>query len=234
MHVAMLLQAQPLNDTWARIQDMGVGAESLGLNLGLAIVIGLIGWGLATLVAWIVGAVLRRVRFDDAVTGLFGRTPSRYSASALASWSIYWILIGLSAMLALDTFGFRIGASVGERLVEILPRIFVSTTLLVIGVLFAVALGAVTRRLFESAGIRGARVRGQGVTAVLSAFAVLIALEQLGFAATFVMTLGIAVVASIGLAFGLSFGLGCRDLARDFVIEYLRSQNGDGGSRPRP
>jgi hypothetical protein len=34
----------------------------------------------------------------------------------------------------------------------------------------------------------------------------------------------------LGLA--LAFGLGCRDLARDFVVEYLRSLDRDEPPRP--
>src|SRR5258706_359733 len=93
-------------------------------------------------------------------------------------------------------------------------------------------LGGATRRLFEGAGLRGSRLRGQIVTVLLSGFAVLLALEQLGFAAQFVMALGVTVVAAAGLAVGLAFGLGCRELARDFIVEYLRSLDEEGRQRP--
>jgi len=52
---------------------------------------------------------------------------------------------------------------------------------------------------------------------------VLGALEQLGLAAQFIMALSVTAMAVAGLAAALAFGLGCRDLARDFVVEYLRS-----------
>src|SRR5262249_34896201 len=114
-----------------------------------------------------------------------------------------------------------------DRLVDALPRVVTATILLAIGLVLAWVLGASTRRLFESAGLRGSRLRGQVVTAILTGFAVLLALEQLGFAAQFVMALGVTAVAAVGLAVGLAFGMGCRDLARDFVVEYLRSLDED-------
>jgi len=58
---------------------------------------------------------------------------------------------------------------------------------------------------------------------VLIVFMVLLALEQLGLAAQLVMAVGIAVVGAAGLGLALAFGLGCRDLARDLVVEYLRA-----------
>ena len=156
----------------------------------------------------------------------------RHEPAGLASWAIYWTIVVLTLMLALDTLGFSMGPSVTLRLGEVLPRIVASGTLLAIGVLLAMLLGALTRRFFETAGLRGGRLRGQVVTAVLTGFAVLVALEQLGFAAQFVMAIGLVALGSVGLALGLAFGLGCRDLARDFVVEYLRSLDERGPQRP--
>ena len=60
---------------------------------------------------------------------------------------------------------------------------------------------------------------------------ILVALDQLGFAAQFVMALGVVAVATAGLGLALAFGLGCRELARDFLVEYLRALE---DSEPRP
>src|SRR2546426_1079064 len=94
---------------------------------------------------------------------------------------------------------------------------------LAMGVAIAMFLGGVARRVFAGVGLKGSRVRGQAVTIVLTCFAVLLSLEQLGLAAQFIIALGLTGVAAVGLGAALAFGLGCRDLARDFVVEYLRS-----------
>ena len=54
---------------------------------------------------------------------------------------------------------------------------------------------------------------------------------MVGFAAQFVMALGVVAVATAGLGLALAFGLGCRELARDFLVEYLRALE---DSEPRP
>jgi hypothetical protein len=123
---------------------------------------------------------------------------------------------------------------VGSRLAEVVPRIVSAAAILAAGLLVAMLLGALTRRLFETVGVRGARAWSVAVTGGMAAFSALIALDQLGFAAQFVMAIGIIATATVGLATGLAFGLGCRDLARDFVIEYLRSLEADGPRRPAP
>jgi hypothetical protein len=126
-------------------------------------------------------------------------------------------------MLAADVLGFELSSSVGQRMADLLPRVLAGVIVLAGGVVLAMLLGALTHRLFATAGFRGSRLRGQVVTAVGIGLATLMALEQLGLAAQFVFALAITAVAGVALAIGLAFGLGSRDLARDVLIEYLRS-----------
>src|SRR5439155_24118460 len=100
---------------------------------------------------------------------------------------------------------------------EVGPRIITSGLLFAVGALVALLFGSVTQRFLESAGAAAPRLRAQIVTLVVTGFAMLIALEQLGFAAQFVMILAIVAVGAIGLALALGFGLGCRDLVRGSV-----------------
>ncbi|MBK7369215.1 MAG: hypothetical protein IPJ04_15330 [Candidatus Eisenbacteria bacterium] len=95
--------------------------------------------------------------------------------------------------------------------------------LFALGTLGAIVVGAVTQRFLESAEVRAAAIFGRVVGAVLTGFAMLLALEQLGFAAQFVMAIGVVAASATGLGLALAFGLGCRELARDFLVEYLRS-----------
>ncbi len=210
----------------------GARAELGALLIVLAVI--LVGWALASLVAWVVRAILRAARFNEAVRRAFpGWThDDLHEPARIASWILFWLLMAFVIVLALDTLGWGIGQAVSERLRDVLPRIVASVLLLLFGVLLAMGLGALTRRFFAGAGFRGARLRGQVVTWVFTFFAVVLALEQLGLAAQFVMALGISIFAAGALALGLAFGLGCRDLARDFVVEYLRSLDADNPRRP--
>lgn len=233
MRVLVLLQAEPWRELSWRLQGLWTGIERGALDLLVAVVVMLVAWGLARLLAWLTLSVLRRVRFNEGLRGLLGATAvAEHEPARMASWLLSWLVMTLGALLALDWLGFELGSSVGLRLREVLPRVLASALLLVVGVLVAMLLGSIVRRFFQGAGFAGARLRGQIVTAVFTVFAALLALEQLGFAAQFVMAVGIITFAAGGLALGLAFGLGCRDLARDFVVEYLRSL--DEGSPKRP
>jgi small-conductance mechanosensitive channel len=208
-----------------RLQSTWYSIEEGSMDALLAIAVALVGWGLASLLSWVTLHLLRALRFNQGIRALMRREgdPLQLEPAALGSWVVYWGVIVVSLMLAFDTLGFDLSGPVTERLRDVLPRIAVATLLLMAGVLLAMVLGSLTERLFSTGGMRGARLRGQIVTAVLTGCALLLALEQLGFAAQFVIAVGVIVVAAVGLALGLAFGLGCRDLARDFVVEYLRS-----------
>lgn len=234
MHIAAILADQAWDTLVERVTDLGSGVEHGAFAFLLAVALVLVGWLLATVVAWLTRMVLRVARLDRAITGLFGPSPAGHEPTAFVAWIVYWGVIAISILLALDTLGLDISASVGSRLTEVLPRILSAAAILAAGLLVAMLLGGLARRLFETAGMRGARARAMVVTAVLAAFSALIALDQLGFAAQFVMAIGVIAFAAVGIAAGLAFGLGCRDLARDFVIEYLRSLEADGPRRPAP
>ena len=230
----VILQSQTWDLLVERVRGLLTAAGQVIVDWLLALLVVLIGWILARLLEAFTLHLLRALRFNQGVRGLLGASGAApaHEPAAFASWAVRWTVVVVTALLALDVLGLNVTSGVSDRLVDTLPRVVTATIMLAAGLVLAWILGGVTHRLFEGAGLRGSRVRGQVVTAILSGFAVLMALEQLGFAAQFVMALGVTVVAAVGLAVGLAFGLGCRDLARDFVVEYLRSLDEDNRQRP--
>jgi len=235
MTMNVVLQVAGLDTLLERWRIMLTGAGETLLNLLAALIVGLAIWGIARLAGWLTLRLLRALHFNEAVRRLRVESdrPSRFEPAALAAWGVHWGLVLLGVMTVADVMGFDLTSSVVARLRETLPSVLAATIELLVGIAGAMLLGAIARRLFETAGFRGSQLRGQIVTAVISAFAVLLALEQLGLAAQFIMALGITAVAAAGLAIALAFGLGCRDLARDFIVEYLRSLVEEPAGRSR-
>jgi hypothetical protein len=200
----------------------------------LAIAVALVGWLLSLILARLAFWILRALRFDDAMERMLGhRAMVGHEPARVASWALFWIGIGITILLALDVLGFDVASPLTDLMRDVVPRVVAAAILFALGWLVAQIMGGLTRRFFETAGFRRARLRGQVVSLVLTIFAVLVALEQLGFAAQFVMGTGLVVFGGLALALGLAFGLGCRELARDFVVEYLRSLE-EGPEREQP
>ena len=232
MRTIVLLQTTAWSAAAARVTELGAGArEGVGAaSIALAIVV--LGWTVATLGSALVRVVLRASRFDDGVRRVLGANiVGRHEPAVVVAWLVQGLVLLAAVVLALEVLGFRLSASVAARLTEVVPRIVTSAVLFSVGSLIALLTGAITRRFLEKADVRLARLHGQVVGVVLTGFSALLALEQLGFAAQFVMGIGVAAIATAGLGLALAFGLGCRDLARDFVVEYVRSLD-DSGPRP--
>jgi hypothetical protein len=233
MLMLVVLQAEPGSALVDRLLSVGHSAAQLSLNVALALLVMLIGWGVAALVGGLVRGILHLVHFGDAVRRLLGpRAAAIHDPAVLAARTVYWVLLAATALVALEFIGIGLAAQVADRLSDVVPRIVTSAVLFAVGALVAMVLGALTRRFLESAEIRAARFHGQLVYAVLTGFAALLALEQLGLAAQFVMGIGLVAVAAASLGLALAFGLGCRELARDFLVEYLRSLDEEGPRRP--
>jgi hypothetical protein len=74
-------------------------------------------------------------------------------------------------------------------------------------------------------GFTNAPLLGRIAEVAIVAFAVIIAINQIGIAANLVNTLFIGLVAAVSLAFGLAFGLGGRDVAAELTRSwYEQSQ----------
>ncbi len=229
----MLIGSEPWSSLLTRLEELARASGQGATNVIAAVVVMLLGWGIAAIVSRVVRSLLRAARFDDGVRRVLGpRSTSRHEPAGVAAWIAYWTVMAGTALMALEVLGYSLAGSVASRLGEVLPRIVTSAVLFAVGSLIALLIGNIVRRFLESADIRAARLQGQVISAVLTGFAALLALEQLGFAAQFVMGVGIVAVAATGLGLALAFGLGCRELARDFLVEYLRSLEDDGPKRP--
>jgi hypothetical protein len=197
-----------------------------GLTLILiAGVIALIGWLLGALLSRAAQTILSLAGLDAPAKRLASGTGVRpeFLPSHMVGFAVFWLTILGTSILALRVLGLDLAPSLVSRLQDVLPRIVTSGLVLLLGIPLALAAGRLLNALLLQSGVRPNRIREQGTSALLVAFTVLIALDQLGLAAHLVLAVVIAIVAAAGLALALAFGLGCRDLARDLIVEYLRA-----------
>jgi hypothetical protein len=200
------------------------------LLLILAGLVALAGWLLATLLARAARAIVSWTGADTPVRRLSaGSMRDELLPSRVASYTVFWCVLLVGSVLALRIVGIDLVPSIALRLQDIVPRVVTSALVLVIGIPVALAASRLLNAILEPSGMRRGRIRSQAVVALLVGFTILLALDQLGFAAQFVLAVGIAAVAAAGLALALAFGLGCRELARDLIVEYLRASEDERG-----
>jgi hypothetical protein len=185
---------------------------SLGLSRGIQALLALVG----------VDASVARLRAGEA-------SRSEFLPSRVVGYLVFWSTFLAAWIVILRTMGVDFVPAISTRLLDVVPRVFIAALVLVAGIPAAVGSARFVHAVALPPAGRSGRLRLQALTLVLVAFVVLLALEQLGLAAQLVVAIGVAAVAAAGLALALAFGLGCRDLARDLIVEYLRASGSESG-----
>jgi mechanosensitive ion channel-like protein len=219
-------------DLGAQLQETLFAVTGALTLILIAGAIALVGWLLAVLLSRAAQSLLSMTGLDGPAKRLAADSGIRPELlpSRLVGFSVFWLTILGTAIVALRVLGLDLVPSIVIRLQDVVPRILTSGLVLLLGIPLALTASRLLTALLLQSGVRPSRIRAQGVAALLIAFTVLIALDQLGLAAHLVLAVAIAIVAAAGLALALAFGLGCRDLARDLIVEYLRAS--DEGRTP--
>ncbi len=182
------------------------------------VVILVVGWFVATLIAKGVAGLLRAIRFNDLsdrsgfstfVRNIGVRSDAAGFLALLAKWFIRLIVL----VVAFDALGLPAVSDVLRQLLLWLPNLAVGLVVLVIGGLLANAAAGLVRGATATAGFHRPELIANVARAAIWTFAIIVAVNQIGIAQELVNTLFMGTVALLVLAFGLSFGLGGRDLA---------------------
>ena len=222
-------------DLAAQLHDTVVSVVGGIILVLVAGAIAFLGWLIATLLGRAAQWILTHTGVDAQAQKLAHVEPRRPELypSRLVGYVLFWTIFLSACIVALRVIGLDLAPSIAARLQDVVPRVLTSAVVLILGIPLAMAASRILNALLAPSGLKPNRIRSQAVSALLIGFVVLVALEQLGLAAQLVIAIGITVVAAAGLALALAFGLGCRDLARDLIIEYLRaSEEGTHPGRP--
>lgn len=190
----------------------------------------IIGWFLATLVMKVVAGILRTVHFNNLArrsgfADFVQRMGIDTDASGFIGLVVKWFIRLIALVVAFDALGLPAVSDVLRQFVMWMPNLIVALVVLVIGGIAANALSNVVRASTAKAGFSNPDSVAKVATIAVWAFAIVVAVNQLGIAQTLVNTLFMAVVGALALAAGLAFGLGGRDTAAQIVRDvYDRSR----------
>jgi len=209
--------------------------NAVPLVIGALLII-VIGWIVAGLLARITTAVLRRVGADRLFAEhsgrVYGNRTQDIKPSVVAGELVKWLIRLVFLVAAANVLGLT---QVSELLNDVLlwiPNLIVAAIILLVAPLLArFVRGAIEVGAGEM-GFTNAPLLGRIAEIAIVAFAVIIAINQIGIAANLVNTLFIGLVAALALAFGLAFGLGGRDVAAQLTQRWYE-QSQDAAARVR-
>ena len=188
------------------------------------------GWFIASLIERGLSALLRSIRFNDlatraGLTDFIQRMGMNTDASGMIGLVVKWFVRLIALVVAFDALGLPAVSEVLRQLLLWLPNVVVALVVLVIGGLAARALSNVVRGAASEAGLSNSNFLAKAASVVVWAFAIVVAVNQLGIATELVNTLFMAVVGAVALGLGLAFGLGGRETAAEILRKwYAKAQ----------
>lgn len=189
------------------------------------VIILVIGWLIASILEKAVRGGLHAVRFDNLAqrsgfAGFVQRMGLKTDASGFLALVVKWFVRLIVLVVAFDALGLPAVSDVLRQLLLWLPNLIVALVVLVIGGLLANAAAALVRGATSEAGFDNPDRLAKIASIAIWAFAIVIAVNQIGIAATLVNTLFMAIVGALALATGLAFGLGGRETASEIVRKW--------------
>jgi hypothetical protein len=201
-----------------------------------AIIIIIIGWLIASAVARLVTELLRRAGADRAFAehggSVYGERAKSIKPSRVAGDLVKWLIRLVFLVAAANVLGMPQVSQLLNDVLLWIPNLIVAAVVLLVAPLLARFVRGLIEVGAGEMGFTNAPLLGRIAEIAIVAFAVVIAINQIGIAANLVNTLFIGLVGALALAFGLAFGLGGRDVAAQLTQSwYEQSQQAAGRVR---
>lgn len=214
------------------LQTLWVGVIGFIPELIVALIIFVIGWVIASLLARAVEQVIAAVKLDSALRGAgveatLTRAGFTLNSGRFLGALVKWFIIVVFLVAALDVLHLdQVTMFLRQVVLGYLPQVIVAVLIMLVAVVIAEAMRKVVVGSAKAAGIRSAGFLGAVTKWAIWIFALLAALLQLGIAVTFLQTLFTGVVVALSLAFGLAFGLGGQSAASRY-LDHLQAEMKD-------
>ncbi len=207
-----------LGDAWASF------IEAIPNIIGFVLIL-VIGWFVASLIAKGVTALLHAVKFNELAqksgfSDFVHKMGVDTDASGFLALIVKWFIRLIVLVVAFDALGLPAVSGVLEELLLWLPNLIVALVVLVLAGLAAKALSGLVRGSTAKAGLGNPDMLAKIASAAVWVFAIVIAVNMLGIATTVVNALFIGLVVAISLALGLAFGLGGKDTASELLSDW--------------
>jgi small-conductance mechanosensitive channel len=205
-------------------------------DLLTALVLLVIGWLGALVLRWL---VLRFGRGMDALLAAVYRQTGqsiprpRWSISTIVAQIAFWLVIAFTVVAAAERVGLLALASWLSYVLGYLPRVLIGGLILFIGYLIGNGLRNLVVTIAEARSFEHSIPLGNLVAALVMAFALLLALGQLGLDTSLLANLIVILAAAALGAAALAFGIGAGDSVRNIMASHYLRKFYEPGQRVR-
>ncbi len=186
------------------------------------------GWLLAKLARFLVPKLLSVLRFDKVsekmgIVAFLRKGNVHHSPSTLAGVLLYWLLLVIALSNTIATLDEGAAASIGTWVRSALPTLIVTFIGIVMGVVVVTFLSNFAVTIARNAAVRSDESIGKLIRSAGYIIVATMTLDRMGMGQTILSTLFVILFAAAALGAGLAFGLGCKDMARKAMEDFLRN-----------
>ena len=200
-------------------------ATFLPTLIGILVIL-IVGWIVAAILKGVVVKLLKTIQFDVAseksgLSDILRKGGIKNTLSELMGGLIYWIVMLLVFMAALNALGMTVVAALLDKVILYIPNVIAAIFIISLGIFFASIIGSIVMTASMNAGIKQGKLLSQVTQTVIVIFAAIMTLEQLNIATTVLTTTITVLLGSMGLAIAIAVGLGSKDIAGKLMQELL-------------
>jgi len=195
-------------------------------RLAVALVVVIIGWGLAKLVRFTLVRALRAINFNvlterAGVDRFLAQGGIEIDAVEIFGLVFYWTVILLALIVAFNSLGLDYITDLLTRVALFVPRLIVAMLILVFGAYFGRFMGNTVTAWCRGAGMQDAELLGGLAHYAIVVFVVLIVLDQMQVGGDIIRQSFLIVLGGVVLALALAFGLGGQRWAADLLERWF-------------
>jgi len=205
-------------------------ATFLPTLIGILVIL-IVGWIIAAVLKNVVVKLLKLIQFDSAseksgLSDVLRKGGIKNTLSELIGGLIYWLVMLLVFMAALNALGMTVVASLLDKIILYIPNVIAAIFIISLGIFFASIVGSIVMTTCMNAGMKQAKLMSQVTQTVIVIFAAIMTLEQLNIATSILNTTITVLLGAIGLAFALAVGLGSKDMAGKLMYDLVEKLKG--------
>ena len=198
-------------------------------NVVGALVVLLVGWGIAIILERLTEGIIKAIKIDLLIekSGLNRSIKKTGVKIDIARWTgllVEWFFIFVSLLAASDILGLnQFSIFLSNILNYFLPDLIVASIVLAVGIWAGRVVGKIIENSVALANAKVEKFTAAVAKWAIYIFALIFALTQLGITPGLLQTIVAGTVAMIALAGGLAFGLGGKEYAKE-VLESIKNE----------
>jgi hypothetical protein len=198
-------------------------------RIAVAILMLLMGWGIAKFLRRVTIRVLRLLRVDllaerSGVEDFLIQGGVRLTAVTILANLLYWLIMLTVILAALIVLGLPAAAELFNRIILYVPNVIVAVLVLMFGSLFARLVKGAVYAYINNVGVEGSAAVSTAAYWAVLVFVVSVALEQLSIGGQILISAFQIAFGALCLALALAFGLGGREWARKVLDRGIKGK----------